>query len=101
MANPYCAAAAAATARACIDTATAVRNWYDQRQTPDQEALGDIVRDVTNGGRKPVSDKDADTLLDWGREVGSNVRDDRNTDHWTGGPHIHIPGSGVGHIPVK
>ena len=93
--------AANAAAKICGDSIDKVRSWYAQRQTPDQEALGDLVRDVTHGGRKPVSDKDADTLLDWGREVGSNVRDDRNTDHWTGGPHIHIPGSGVGHIPVK
>jgi hypothetical protein len=38
-----------------------------------------------------------------GRELGIDVRDDRNKDHWIGGLHIHIPipGTGVKHIPVK
>ena len=72
-----------------------------QRHTPDQQALGDLVRDVTNGGRKPLSGKDADTILDWGRESGLGVRDDRNADHWTGERHIHVPGSGIGHVPVQ
>ena len=30
-----------------------------------------------------------------------NVHDDRDKDHWIGGPHIHIPDTGVGnHIPA-
>ncbi|MYM90165.1 hypothetical protein GTP91_23705 [Rugamonas sp. FT82W] len=69
--------------------------------TPDQQALGDLVKDESDKGRKPVSNEDADTLLDWGRELGVDVRDDRNKNHWIGGPHIHIPGTGVKHIPVR
>ena len=74
---------------------------FNRAQTPDQQALGELVRDTTKGGRKPLSGKDADTILDWGKEVGVPVRDDRDTDHWKGGPHIHVPGSGVGHVPVE
>jgi RHS repeat-associated protein len=73
----------------------------NRQHTPDQQALGDLVRDVTNGGRKPLSNGDADTVLDWSKEVGLPVRDDRNSSHWVGGPHIHVPGSGIGHIPVQ
>lgn len=93
--------AAKAAAQMCSDVVDKVRNWYEQRHSPDQEALDDIIKDVTNRGNKPVSDTDADTLLDWGKEVGSDVRDDRDADHWVGGPHIHIPGVVTGHIPVK
>ena len=65
-----------------------------------QEALTGIVQDATNGGRKPLSNGDADQILDWGREVGTEVRDNRGTDHWVGGDHIHVEGSGINHIPV-
>jgi len=69
--------------------------------TPDQQALGDLVKGESDNGRKPISNQDAETLLDWGRELGKDVRDDRKKDHWIGGPHIHIPGTGVKHIPVE
>ena len=84
-----------------ILTAITMTGDTPQQHTPDQQALGELIRDVTNGGRKPLSNDDADTILDWGRETGLGGRDDRDTDHWQGGPHIHIPGSGVGHIPVE
>ena len=71
-------------------------------QTPDQEALGGIINDATNGGRKPLSNDDADTVLGWAGEVGvTGARDDRNTTHWVGGPHIHVPGCGIRHIPCQ
>ncbi len=73
----------------------------DNRQTPDQEALKDIIQEETLGGRKPLSDEDADTVLDWADELGiDGARDDRGKDHWEGGEHIHVPGSGLGHIPT-
>lgn len=77
-----------------------IGNIYQQRQTPDQEALAGIVQDATNRGRKPLSNSDADQILDWGKEVGTEVRDNRGTDHWVGGDHIHVEGSGIRPIPV-
>ncbi|MCP4347076.1 MAG: RHS repeat-associated core domain-containing protein [Desulfobacterales bacterium] len=73
----------------------------DRRHSPDQEALNDLIGETTLGGRRPLSDDEADTVLDWADEVGTEgARDDRNTNHWTGGQHIHVPGSGIGHIPT-
>jgi hypothetical protein len=79
--------------------------FNDSTQTPDQQALGEIVRDQTKGGRVPLTNGQADTVLDWGKEVGvKGVRDNRGASHWRPGgtptPHIHVPGSGVRHIPV-
>ena len=72
-----------------------------RRQNGDREALGEIVRDETKGGRKPLTGGDADTILDWARELGvPGVRDDRSKDHWKGGAHIHVPGTGIQHIPT-
>lgn len=49
-----------------------------------------------------MSDDDADTILDWANEQGiDGARDDRGEDHWQGGPHIHVPGSGIRHIPTQ
>ncbi|MCU7850128.1 MAG: hypothetical protein KZQ89_19490 [Candidatus Thiodiazotropha sp. (ex Lucinoma kastoroae)] len=70
--------------------------------SPDRKTLNDLINDATNKGREPLSDSDADTILDWADEVGvEGARDDRGKDHWVGGDHIHVPGSGVGHIPVR
>jgi hypothetical protein len=74
----------------------------DKAHTPDRQALNDIIKDVTGRGRQPLSGSDADTILDWANELGiKGVRDDRETDHWVGGGHIHIPGSPIRHIPAK
>ena len=67
----------------------------------DRKALNDLVKEATNDGRKRLSNDNADTLLDWAREQGiPGVRDDRGTDHWVHGDHIHIPGTGITHIPT-
>lgn len=48
-----------------------------------------------------LSADDGDAAIDLAKELGiPGVRDDRGTNHWQGGPHIHIPGTGIGHIPV-
>ena len=77
-------------------------NNNDQTHDRDRKALNDIINDLTNGGRKPLSSDDADAALDLANGLSiPGVRDDRNTTHWTGGPHIHIPGAGIPHIPAK
>ena len=45
----------------------------------------------------------ADTILDWAEELGvKGARDDRGTDHWVSGDHIHVPDyGGKTHIPTK
>ena len=73
--------------------------------SPDQQALGELIKEGTRGGRR-LSDDDADTVLEWGAELFPSppyggVRDDRGTGHWIGGDHIHVPGaSGPSHIPT-
>ena len=89
-------------------SAGAVADWLDdvvfnngKEQTPDQEALGETIREQTQGGRRPLTNGQADTVLGWAKETGvQGARDDRGATHWKGGPHIHVPGSGVNHIPV-
>ena len=70
----------------------------------NRRSLNDLIKDLTNDGRKPLSADDAGAAIDLGKELGiPGIRDDRGTDHWQGGPHIHIPQSGVGdgkHIPA-
>ncbi|MCG8636066.1 MAG: DUF6531 domain-containing protein [Desulfobacterales bacterium] len=74
----------------------------NNRHSPDQQALNDLIDEQTLGGRKPLSEEEVDTILDWGEELGiDGVRDDRGKDHWKGGDHIHVPGSGIGHIPAN
>jgi len=74
----------------------------EEIHSDDRQALNDLINDVTLGGRRPLSDNDADTVLDWTDELGiSGARDDRESDHWRGGPHIHVPGSGIRHIPTR
>jgi RHS repeat-associated protein len=82
-----------------------------QQMTPDQRALKDLVDEVTNGGRKPLSVDDANTVLDWADEVqypGARAKpgDVSSPSNWTGHPnqppHIHLPGAGRGgHVPVQ
>lgn len=74
----------------------------NNRHSPDQQALNDLIDEQTLGGRRPLSEEDANTILDWGEELGiDGIRDDRGKDHWKVGNHIHVPGSGTGHIPTK
>ena len=77
---------------------------------PDQQALQDLVRDATLGGRKPLTCPDAETVLDWADEYGyPGVRatpgDVADPSNWYGhpnrSPHIHLPGTvPSGHVPV-
>jgi hypothetical protein len=65
------------------------------QDTPDQKALRKLIDEVTLGGRKPLSAKDANILLDWADEVGLSYRasaDDLASpiNHWKYGPHIHL-----------
>ena len=79
-----------------------IEGGNDRKHSPDRQALNDIIKDATNGGRTPLSGSDADTILDWADELGiEGARDDRGKDHWAGGEHIHVPGSGIGHIPTE
>ena len=54
--------------------------------------------------RGGVTNKDADTLLEWGKEVAPNNdrglqgRVERGGRQWKGGEHIHLGGK---HIPIK
>jgi RHS repeat-associated protein len=84
----------------------------DNRMDPDQEALKDLVDEATDGGRKPLSKEDAETILDWAQEVkypGARAKpgDVGKPSNWAGRPghpnepHIHIPGVISGHIPVE
>ena len=106
LAVPYLAEAVAVAGAAVL---TAIANEVtndiineDRRHSPDRQALNDIINGETNGGRAPLSDSDADTILDWAGELGiGGTRDDRGKDHWAGGEHIHVPGSGQGHIPTE
>jgi len=83
---------------------------HNQCHTPDQQALKDLVEEATNGGRKPLSVDDAETVLDWADEVNypgwrakpGDVANPSNWDAAGGQPHIHIPGAGrSGHVPVQ
>jgi DDE domain len=86
------------------------------RHTPEQEALKDLIKDITNGGRKPLSKGDAEALQDLARRVrypGFRASPDdlaTKDNHWKpdptnqpeGQPHIHMPGvKKDSHIPVE
>ena len=71
----------------------------DKGRTSEEEALNDIIKDLTNDGRKPLTSDDADAGLELGDELGLDTRDDRGEkgdkkgegkNHWEGGDHIHI-----------
>ena len=71
------------------------------RMTPDQQALGEVVKETHD--RRPLTKEEAEAALDWAQEVGLPWRasaDDVNGNHWIG-PHIHIHGVGVRHIEVE
>jgi len=81
-----------------------VHNSY---MTGDQIALKELVSEASLGGRRALDADDAATLLDWADEVSypgwrAGASDINPIDnHWVGGPHIHFPGVGNGHIPVQ
>ena len=68
-----------------------------KRHTPDQKALHDLAEKANRTG---VTNPDADTLLEWGKEYNMPARDDRGKpNHWKyGDDHIHI---GKEHIPIN
>ncbi|MCX7419868.1 MAG: polymorphic toxin-type HINT domain-containing protein [Planctomycetia bacterium] len=75
--------------------------------SPDQIALKELTHEASNGGRKALDAKTANTLLDWADEFSyPGWRASANDlatqgNHWvTGLPHIHIPGIGSHGIPV-
>ena len=76
--------------------------------TPDQQALQQLVNDATRGGRVPLSAQDAQTVMQWAREVNypgfrASAGDLASPSNWTANPvpHIHLPGVGRGgHVPV-
>jgi RHS repeat-associated protein len=67
-----------------------------QAFSPDQAALVNLCKCAKASG---ASNAEADILLAWAQSYGLRCRDDRDTTHWIGGPHIHI--GPVNHIPVK
>jgi hypothetical protein len=75
------------------------RPYRSERHTPDQEALVDLAKEAKNKGG--VSEEEAKTLVDWGKEVGfpgsrgPEVHDGRPFGQK---PHIHV--GPVNHIPV-
>jgi len=75
--------------------------------TPDQGAFINIVNDVTKGGRTPIPGPDVPIVIGWGTEVGlpgfrvgPGDMAPNPGNHWVGGPHIHVPGVGSGHVPI-
>ncbi len=66
--------------------------WTDK----DRRALIGLANEGKRGG---ISTENADTLLYWAGHYGEDSRDDRGTDHWPGGDHIHI--GPINHIPVR
>jgi len=76
-------------------------NEGSKRHTPDQEAVIEIAQEgVENGG---VSEEDAETLVEWGKEAGfNNARGPEVHPNRPGigkEPHIHI--GPIRHLPVK
>ena len=70
----------------------------DKKHTPDQQALNELGKEAKqNGG---VSEKDAETLVNWGNEVGLPSRGPESHPNRPHGkePHIHVGHND--HIPV-
>jgi hypothetical protein len=71
----------------------------------DQQALQQIVKELTNNGHKPLTVSQAETILDWAEEIKyPGVRaliGDVTGQHWKH-PHLHIPNVGFsgGHVKV-
>jgi hypothetical protein len=107
-----CEALAAAAGTAAVWTAATagavwggleLGKWLNKAFTPDQAAVIDIADSLDKeAGGEGISNEDADALLELAKESGlgkeTRVDDDRDTDHWAGGSHIHI---GSDHIKVK
>jgi len=75
------------------------RPYRSERHTPDQEALVDLAKEAKNKGG--VSEEEAKTLVDWGKEVGfpGSRGPEAHPDRPFGqNPHIHV--GPVNHIPV-
>jgi len=76
------------------------------RMTADQIALKELVHEATLGGRKAISEYEANAIMDMAEDIGypgfSRAAADFRTvgNHWVGGPHINFPGVGNGHISV-
>jgi RHS repeat-associated protein len=71
------------------------------RAGTEEQALQDIVSDITSDGHTAISNDDADALMDLAKGIGKGVRDDRGTDHFVNGDHIHIQGISPKHIEVQ
>jgi RHS repeat-associated protein len=78
------------------------------RMTPDQQALKELVDEVTLSGRRSLTGDQANTILDWADEVGyrgvrASPEDLATPSNWTQNPvpHIHFPGLDFTHIPVE
>jgi len=74
------------------------------RHTPEQEAVVRDAKAARQKGKsgKPITDAEADDLLDRARSAGIPVDDHRspeNAAHWIGGRHIKI--GPINHIPVQ
>lgn len=83
------------------------RNWRrrslrrgkpdDPFRTADEDALVQLAQEAK---RRGVTNRDAQTLLDWAREHRVDpALDHINTTHWVGGPHIRV--GPINHIPVR
>ncbi len=76
------------------------------KHTADQKALKELVKEVTKNGKKAISVADAKIIRDFAKEVNyPGVRASmadlaKQNNHWVGGPHMHFPGVGSGHIKV-
>ncbi|MCF3107859.1 hypothetical protein LL912_03620 [Niabella sp. CC-SYL272] len=76
------------------------------KKTADQIALKELVHEASLGGRKALSAVDTKAAIELAKDVKypgfratpSDMAPFNN--HWIGGPHIHIPGVGNGHIPI-
>ena len=70
----------------------------DKKHTPDQQALNELGKEAKqNGG---VSEKDAETLVNWGNEVGLPSRGPESHPNRPHGKEPHIYVGHNDHIPV-
>ena len=70
--------------------------------TPDQQAIRQLIHEATLGGRKALSHSEARSALELAKQAGLTTRAsiaDVTGAHWIG-PHIHINGVGISHIRV-
>ncbi|HEX2204190.1 MAG TPA: RHS repeat-associated core domain-containing protein, partial [Longimicrobium sp.] len=80
-----------------------------RREPADHPVLRQIIKEATLNGRRRLDADDAQTILDWAKEIGLDAHvtaTDLATvnNHWDqfpGGPHIHVKGAvNGGHVPV-